>query len=182
MGGQRIDRRVERTRAALLQAFVDLVLQDGFDAVTVDAVAARANVGRSTYYMHFHSKHDILQHAMAFPNRALARLLDDGIEAAEVVPMLEHFHAQRRINRVFYTDPVRTLWIRGLAAMLEPKLAHRKCATPMLPLPLIAQHLAELEVGLIARWLQGRYALKPQAVAEALLATVRASTAALLPS
>lgn len=181
MGEQRIDRRVERTRAALLQAFIDTVLKDGFDAVTVDGVAARANVGRSTFYMHFRSKEDILRHTMSYPNGALARLLDTDAVAAEVVPMLEHFYSQRRINRVFYTDPVRTLWVRHLAGLVEAKLAQRKCSRPMLPLPMIAHHLAELEVSLVATWLQGRHALKPEAVAEALLVSIRASTAALLP-
>lgn len=178
----RIDRRVERTRMALLQAFIDLVLSDGFDAVTVDGIAARANVGRSTFYMHFRSKEDILQHTLSHPNGALARMLDADAVAAEVVPMLEHFHSQRRINRVFYAEPVRTIWVRHLAGMLEARLAQRKCSKPKLPLPLIAYHLADLQIGLIAKWLQGRHALKPDVVAEALLASLRASTSALLPS
>ncbi len=180
MGEQRIDRRVERTRAALLQAFVDIVLKDGFDMATVDGVAACANVGRSTFYMHFRSKEDILQHALVYPNRALAQLLDEEAEPGDIVPMLEHFHSQRRTNRVFFADPVRSLWIRSLAGLLEPKLAQRKGAKPILPLPLIAHHLAELEIGLIAKWLQARYPLKPEAIAAALLGSLHASAAALL--
>jgi AcrR family transcriptional regulator len=176
-----VDRRVERTRAALLQAFADLLLEQGYDAVTVDAVAARANVGRSTFYVHFRGKEDVLKHCMSFPNRQLACALDEGVTAARLVPLFEHFHSQRRINRVFFEEPVRLLWVRNLAALLEPSLAQRKCARPMLPLAVISLHLAELEVGLIAQWLQGRNALKPEVVVDALLASLRASAAALLP-
>jgi len=175
------DRRVERTRLALLQAFIDLVLSEGYEATTVDAVAARANIGRSTFYVHFRSKEDILKHSMGYPNRELARALDTETTAEQLVPLLEHFHSQRRINRVFFEPPVRTIWIRHLASLLEPKLSQRRSSAPLLPVPLVALQVAELQVGLAAKWLSGRHLLKPVVVAEAMLAAVRATVAALLP-
>lgn len=181
MSAAKPDRRVERTRVALLQAFIDLVLSQGYDSTTVDAVAARANVGRSTFYVHFRGKEDILKHSMGFPNRELARALDADTTAEQLVPILEHFHTQRRINRVFFEAPVRNLWIRQLAALIEAKLAQRRCPSPLLPVSLVAMQVAEFQVGLSEKWLSGRHPLKPLAIAEAMLAGVRATIAALLP-
>jgi transcriptional regulator GlxA family with amidase domain len=53
------DRRAERTRAALMRSFIELVLANGYEAVTIDATAARAKVGRSTFYTHYRSKEEI---------------------------------------------------------------------------------------------------------------------------
>jgi AcrR family transcriptional regulator len=56
----RDDRRIRRTRAALRQALIGLVLERGYDAVTIRDVVDRANVGRSTFYAHYPSKEDLL--------------------------------------------------------------------------------------------------------------------------
>jgi AcrR family transcriptional regulator len=54
------DRRVHRTRRMLHAALVDLILERGWDAVTVADVCARAEVGRSTFYVHYADKEDLL--------------------------------------------------------------------------------------------------------------------------
>jgi AcrR family transcriptional regulator len=54
-----IDRRVARTRATLQQAHISLILEKGYDAITVDDICNAANVGRSTFYAHYTSKDDL---------------------------------------------------------------------------------------------------------------------------
>jgi AcrR family transcriptional regulator len=54
------DRRVRRTKKQLRDALVNLVLERGWDAVSVIDVCARADVGRSTFYTHFVDKEDLL--------------------------------------------------------------------------------------------------------------------------
>lgn len=54
------DRRVRRTRRALQDALVALVLQHGFDSLTIDQIAERADIGRATFYLHFSDKTDLL--------------------------------------------------------------------------------------------------------------------------
>jgi len=50
------DRRVRRTREALHKALMSLALEKEYDAITVQEVLDRADIGRSTFYMHFQSK------------------------------------------------------------------------------------------------------------------------------
>ncbi|MBI5351995.1 MAG: TetR/AcrR family transcriptional regulator [Chloroflexi bacterium] len=54
------DRRIQRTRKGLQDALLELILEKGFDAITVQDVIDRANVGRSTFYAHFQDKEDLL--------------------------------------------------------------------------------------------------------------------------
>ncbi len=54
------DRRVQRTRALLLIALLDLIVEQGYEDVTVQDIVDRANVGRSTFYAHFLDKRELL--------------------------------------------------------------------------------------------------------------------------
>src|SRR5437762_13495897 len=58
------DRRVQRTRQLLLQALFSLIEERGFDAVTVQDIIDRANVGRSTFYTQLVDKEDPRGQAM----------------------------------------------------------------------------------------------------------------------
>ena len=53
MAAKAEDRRVRRTRTLLLTALLDLIVEKGYDEVTVQEIVDRANVGRSTFYTHF---------------------------------------------------------------------------------------------------------------------------------
>lgn len=56
-----VDPRIARTRHALRSAFVALVEEKGFDALTVGDLCARASVNRGTFYNHYHDKDALLR-------------------------------------------------------------------------------------------------------------------------
>jgi AcrR family transcriptional regulator len=56
----RKDRRVERTHQLIRGAFRALIQEKGFEALTVQQIIDRANVGRATFYAHFDNKDDLL--------------------------------------------------------------------------------------------------------------------------
>jgi AcrR family transcriptional regulator len=56
----RIDPRVTRTRKLLLDAFISLMGEKGFDDITVQDIAARATVNRATFYAHFVDKYALV--------------------------------------------------------------------------------------------------------------------------
>jgi AcrR family transcriptional regulator len=64
MGAEREDRRIQRTRLMLRTAMVTLIRERGFEALTVQDIIDRADVGRSTFYAHFKSKEDLLKGAV----------------------------------------------------------------------------------------------------------------------
>lgn len=55
-----IDRRIQKSKKHLSDAFIALILEKGYDAVTIQDIIDRANVGRSTFYAHFESKEQLL--------------------------------------------------------------------------------------------------------------------------
>lgn len=54
------DRRVRRTHRQLREALISLTLERGWDDVSVQDVCERADVGRSTFYVHFADKEELL--------------------------------------------------------------------------------------------------------------------------
>jgi len=54
------DRRVRRSRQALQVALVDLILEIGYDKVTVDDITQRADLARATFYAHYRDKGELL--------------------------------------------------------------------------------------------------------------------------
>jgi AcrR family transcriptional regulator len=54
------DRRVRRTRKLLHDAFLALVIEQGYEKTTIQNILDRADVGRSTFYVHFRDKEALL--------------------------------------------------------------------------------------------------------------------------
>jgi AcrR family transcriptional regulator len=58
---KREDRRIERTRQLLEAALLSLIKEKEFDAISVQEIIDRANVGRATFYAHYDNKEDLLE-------------------------------------------------------------------------------------------------------------------------
>ena len=67
------DPRVIRTESLLMDSLMDLVLKEGYEAITVRKIVQKAGVNRSTFYLHFRDKQDILNY---MENYILAQLMD----------------------------------------------------------------------------------------------------------
>ena len=52
------DRRVHRTRKALQDAMISMIIEKGYDATTVQDIVERSNFSRSTFFRYFRSKDD----------------------------------------------------------------------------------------------------------------------------
>jgi AcrR family transcriptional regulator len=73
-----VDRRVRKTREALHAALMSLVVERGYDALTVEDILVSADVGRSTFYAHFPGKDALL----GFGFERLRQDLDHAIASA----------------------------------------------------------------------------------------------------
>ncbi len=57
---EKTDRRVRRTQKLLQDALTALILEKGYAAITVQDILDRANLGRSTFYVHYRDKDDLM--------------------------------------------------------------------------------------------------------------------------
>ncbi len=60
MNIKKSDRRVSRTRRSLREALMSLILEKGYDAVTIEDITTRADTGRTTFYLHYRDKEELL--------------------------------------------------------------------------------------------------------------------------
>jgi AcrR family transcriptional regulator len=159
------DRRSLRTRQLLSAALVDLMLQKRYDAITVQDIIDRANVGRSTFYAHYLDKDDLLV-------SDFTRVLDvlrDHLHVQErasgrVSPSLMLFFEHVQTHHQLYKALVRgggidLLYKKGherLRQNIEQHIAELLPAssTPAVPLPLVADYLAGTILNLLKWWLE----------------------------
>ncbi len=57
---KKVDRRIVKSQKAIQNAFLEILLKDGLDAVTVKDITEKADVSRKTFYLHYTDKYALL--------------------------------------------------------------------------------------------------------------------------
>lgn len=60
MAEKELDKRVERSRRLLIDALLELMKDRPYSKISVAHIAEQSGVARPTFYLHFHSKDDLL--------------------------------------------------------------------------------------------------------------------------
>lgn len=82
-----MDARKEKSRAAIVAAFSELLCEEDYGKITVSDIIARAHVGRATFYGLFKSKDDLLAELVC---DICAHALDDGTPLDDPLAQVEH--------------------------------------------------------------------------------------------
>jgi AcrR family transcriptional regulator len=100
-GANRPDRRVLRTQRALREALLHLVRERGWDRVSVQDVCDRADVGRSTFYLHFADREELLVSGFGDLRQTLRTHLApaDGEPLGFTMALIEHAREFREIYK-----------------------------------------------------------------------------------
>lgn len=96
----RHERRRLHTRQQLIQSALQLVLEKGYDAISIQDITDRADLGRGTFYIHFKDKEDVVWTAFRDLFQALEleahQQLDRSTPQVEYYGLLNIFrHAER---------------------------------------------------------------------------------------
>ncbi|MGW6054788.1 TetR/AcrR family transcriptional regulator [Streptomyces sp. NPDC055189] len=101
------DRRTRRSRRALGSALVELVLERGFTALTVEDITERADVARATFYAHFKDKEGLFARVTSdlldeLAERLRPAMADSavGFTGKPVLEMLRHARDERDLYRI----------------------------------------------------------------------------------
>jgi AcrR family transcriptional regulator len=152
ISSQRPDRRVQRTRQVLQQAFIDVLQEKGFAATSIHDITERANLNRGTFYLHFEDKYQLLDAVMR-----------------------EQFHkliASRLPPAPGWDRRTLELLILAVLECLEGKYRHQP---PRLPIPaeLLERTIYEELIAILGGWLRSAGGCaRPRVAVETLAAIV----------
>jgi AcrR family transcriptional regulator len=182
MNEERPDRRVTRTRRALRDALISLILEKGYDAVTVGDIVDRADVGRSTFYAHFADKDALL--LGGFPALPVFRAdRSRGSDAAGNATLFEfslymfrHADDERRLFRALVGQRSGALVQRQLDRMLidlvRADLEQLDVVTDERKVEVAVRFVVSAYIGLLTWWLERPTPATPEEMDEAFRALI----------
>lgn len=171
-----MDRRVQRTRDVLHEALIALMIQKGYETITVQDIIDRANVGRSTFYAHYTGKQDLLMSGLknlsrnlfAYQQSALARkgsFQERGF--AFSLAFFEHVHSHRDVYHAIVGRQSGTVVFSEFRAMLadlvqnELKSLSSHVLTD-LPRKAVIQFVVGSVMSVLTWWIGERSGLAPR--------------------
>jgi len=160
------DERALRTRDRLGGAFVALIHEKPIEDVTVQDVLNRASVGRSTFYLHFRDKNDLLLSQLEKFLEMMSVSKEVSLRVVPVAEMFEHIENQRELYRILanegrlndFFDLAQGYFARGI----EHRLRESK-RLPKMPQGELAARASALAGSLLSllRWWLDRGAKEP---------------------
>lgn len=166
-----MDRRVRRTRRRLRDALIELVLEQGYDTITIQNITDRADLSRATFYLHYNDKDELLANSLEEMFDELVEslrepLFSDDWAASDPPPSVLAFQhveeyaelykalllGDRGVAYVIYRE------IQYIARIVEKQLQIllQSSADEELPVPveIAAQHMAGALFSMIVWWLE----------------------------
>ena len=165
-----LDPRIQRTRAYLREAFIDLVLDRGYQDITVTNLAERALINRSTFYLHYHDIEDLMTSGFGeywervLPGSPLFVYHKPVLDADRLLAILEsdlaHFDDLRQFYRVMLCEeqicPFENCLSDHLLKITQERFAppYTYADLPAIPLPLVHTWAASAYLGVVRSWLE----------------------------
>ena len=165
-GPSRAKRRVLRTKETIETAFVELASGRGYDKVSVEDIAARADLAKGTFYLHYENKDALLF-------SVFSKLVAEGAERvtyregpwtevrqSAVVSSFEHAAQVPDLYKVCLSDPrTRSSYLDIVARFFADNVQRRLAAMhrrPRLPVELMATAFAGAHLAILESWLDGK--------------------------
>lgn len=163
------DLRVQRTRRLLKEAFVKLVMQQGYEAVTIRDITGEAQVGYKTFFRHYDSKEMLLY-----------TILEEILEKAQpllLTPETPFASEQNTINAVRFAQQHGALFRVLLSSPAAEKLIQplvlfglsegsRFFGGGSTPDEVVAYHFVAGMMHMIRWWLENDQPYPPEEMAE----------------
>jgi AcrR family transcriptional regulator len=160
--GSRVQRRVARTKAAIEDAFVQLVLEHGYDRVAVEDITDRADLARATFYAHYANKEAVLVSVFnRFVEDLMQRIAYQGggpwIRRDAIQAAYKHAAEMPDLYRACMSDArTRQAYVSVLSRYAEQGFRDRLQALdrePRVPVPVMARVCVGAHVAILEAWL-----------------------------
>ncbi len=179
-----MDRRQRKTRAAIFQAFTQLLSEKTPEQITVGQIIDRANVGRATFYAHFETKdhliRDLCQELFSHIFAAEQQNSDSSIFACEApdsvfLHLLQHLQKDDCHILTLLSCPSNDLFLRQFKqGMLRLVSEHLEFFGPSpLPADYRINHIAAAFVETVRWWIEHKLQQPPETVLHCFLLAVK---------
>ena len=159
------DIRIIKTKRALRAAFIQLLMEKDYDAISIQDIATAAESARITFYRHYTNKEELLVDCLRQTYDELKERVQHGPEgnfAQGYSPMLilyEHIQDEETLYRILFssrgTQEVISQLRKFFAENIMQQLIERFPADQFqAPVEIIAYHIASAQMGLAAWWLE----------------------------
>ena len=175
---KKLDPRVVRTRQLLREALVALILERGYDAISIQDITDRAGLRRATFYLHYRDKDELLlgllrdtldelmqQMAQQAPPSYTAET-----QRAEDELIFRHVQAHANLYRAILSGQGAAEITRGIRDFVAGRIREhcaRSYAAPDLTMPLevVANYLAAVKLNMVIWWLDRGLPYPPEQMA-----------------
>jgi AcrR family transcriptional regulator len=159
------DRRVRRTRRALIDAFLCLVEEKGYEKTTVQDILDRADVGRSTFYAHYRDKEAVLLASFDDMQKDLRSEIDARAPAGQSLDIalpamlvFGHVYNHKRVVRALCGKQAGNTVMQYLHGLIGELLAENLGPQPGpngsdVPAEVVAEFYAAAALGLLTWWI-----------------------------
>ena len=167
------DRRSQRTRQSLSEALVALIREKDYNSITVGDIIERANVGRSTFYAHYHDKDDLFLGELDRVIDVLGRgILHEPQEENSLFPSLglfRHIREEYELYKALMWGPGIDLLIKHVQKSLSEKIAQNLLKSGKefnVATPILANYITGSFLTLLKWWLDNKMIYSPEQMDE----------------
>jgi AcrR family transcriptional regulator len=160
-----VQRRVARTKAAIEHAFVQLVLERGYERVAVEDISERADLARATFYAHYPNKEAVLfSVANRLTEDLMQRIAYQGgpwnvVRQDAIQTAYKHAAENPDLYRACMSDArTRHAYMSILSRYAEQNFRDRLQALgrqPRVPVPVMARAFVGSHLAILEAWLAG---------------------------
>ena len=161
------DRRSQRTRHLVSAAFVQLLKEKGYSAISVSDIIERANIGRSTFYSHYRDKDDLFVNEL---DRVI-ELLNKRMSTQQAMPffpslgLFQHVGEQYQLYKALLWSPGIDLLTKHLQKSLSDRIEKelQKSGREFEASPaILANFIAGSFLTLLNWWLENKMLYSPE--------------------
>jgi AcrR family transcriptional regulator len=164
MTAKKPDRRVQRTRQILRDALISLILEKGYEAITVQDILERANVGRSTFYVHYWGGKEelllgIFEQIQESLEANMAEILQKNRPDLSLM-LFQHAASHHQLYKAMTSKQSGNMVLnyvqKYLATLIREhlKIQVAQEKTPTFPLEVMVQYIVGSFLALMAWWLE----------------------------
>lgn len=165
-GNRPLDRRIQRTRPLLQEALFQLIIERSYERITIADITERANLGRTTFYLHYRDKEALLEESIKSLLHDMH--LDVELETEEPctysmvsIRIFQHVARRQQLYRAMLKEagPTRTIedvmraYFTELCQRFLPEGLLKVGSSSSMSSEILAVHAAGSLLGLLSWWL-----------------------------